>query len=271
MYDLGIRIPGLHPKDNCWTYPRPNMNAVPSKHWGLCRLCSTPGQLEHSHVISRLMFRPMSHLMGGTPIRCDPMGGTTRPGHLKEYMLCGKCEDQFCDYEHVAAPFFRDINDIQQRSPLKRVHKSSLDYHNIKLFFLSLLWRCAVSQDPITQNVRLGSRLQSLSNLLQSNTPGAENEFPIVLRVLDESREAKNAVLTVPIPMRRTMRRGYAMVGNGVEISWVTDSRGVSSESEPYILHRNGNWLIEMVPGSKCVPWVEAVTSAHDQDRRTAK
>ena len=251
--------------------PKFNMNIPPSKHWGRCRLCSTQGQLEHSHVISRLMFRPMSHLKGGTPIRFDPVGGTTRPGHLKEYMLCEKCEDQFGRYENVAAPFLTDLNEIQQNSSVKRICKASLDYHNIKLFFLSLLWRCAVSQDPIAKGISLGVRLQSLSNLLQSNRPGSEKEFPIVLRVLDESSEAKNAVLIVPIQMRNNMRRGYAMVGNGVEISWVTDSRGVSQQSQPFILHQNGSWVIEVVPGSRCFPWVQAVRNAHDQDRRTAK
>ena len=243
----------------------------PNGTLGHCRLCHALGQLEHSHVISRLMFRPMSRQVPGTPIRFDPVGGTVKPGHLKEYMLCPICEDQFCSYEHIVGRFLARLNQLQQQPHTQHIRQSSLDYHNIKLFFLSLLWRCAVSHDPITHLVRLGTRLPTLTALLQAGDPGPENEFAIVLRVLDESQEAKNAVLTVPVPMRCAMRRGYAMVGNGVEILWITDKRGVSQEYVPYILHRDGSWLIEVLAGTCSVPWVQAVRNAHEQDRRTAR
>ena len=235
-----------------------------------CRLCHTLGELMHSHVISRLMFRRMSQLASETPHRFDPIGGTDQPGHLKEYMLCQKCEKQFGSYEQIAGPFLAKLNGFRQQAHTQSIHQSSLDYRNIKLFFLSVIWRCAVCHDPITEKIDLGSRLHSLTALLQAGDPGAENEFPIILRLLAESQEAKNAVLTVPVPMRGTTRRGYAMVGNGVEISWITDKRGASHECVPLILHQDGSWLIKVVSGSDSPPWVQAVKSAYEQDRRMA-
>ena len=233
-----------------------------------CRLCQVPSRLLHSHVIPRLMYRPMGRLAPGTPIRFDPLEGKSRPGHLKEYMLCSRCEDQFSAHERVAARFLADLNQVQSPAHERKIRRSSLDYASLKLFFLSVLWRCAVARDPITQMVELGPRLSRLTALLQTDDPGKQEEFAIFLRLLDESPMARNAVLTVPVPMRDSSRRGYAVVGYGVEVSWVSDRRGVSHKSAPWILKEDGTWLIEVISGSRSFPWRQAVTKAHEQDRR---
>ena len=234
-----------------------------------CRLCQVPSRLLHSHVIPRLMYRPMGRLAPGTPIRVDSSEGKSRPGHLKEYMLCSGCEKQFSAHEHVAARFLADLNRLQLQAYEHRIRRSSLDYPSLKLFFLSVLWRCAIARDPITRMVDLGPRLHKLTALLQANEPGKQEDFAIFLRLLNESSMARNAVLTVPVPMRDTSRRGYAMVGNGVEISWVTDQRGVAFKSAPWMLKEDGTWLVEVISGSRSFPWRQAVTRSHEQDRRT--
>ena len=132
---------------------------------GRCRLCHALTELRHSHVISRLMFRPMSQLAGEMPRRFG-LFGTYRPGHLKEYMLCQRCENQFSNYERITGRFLADLNDLQQQTGARPIRRSSLDYHNIRLFFLSLLWRCAVCHERITREVDLGSRLHCLTALL---------------------------------------------------------------------------------------------------------
>lgn len=234
-----------------------------------CRLCRVPSRLLHSHVIPRLMYRPMGRLAPGTPIRFDQSEGKSRPGHLKEYMLCSRCEEQFSAHEHVAACFLSDLNQVQLPARKSTIRRTSLDYRSLKLFFLSVLWRCAVAHDPITRMVDLGPRLPKLTGLIRANDPGRQEEFAIFLRLLDESPMARNAVLTVPVPMRDVSRRGYAMAGNGVEISWVSDRRGVTRKSAPWILKEDGTWLIEVISGSRSFPWYQAVTKAHEQDRRT--
>ena len=100
-------------------------------------------------------------------------------------MLCQHCEGQFASYEQVASHFLDDLNRIQEHTGTQRIRHSSLDYRNIKLFFLSLLWRCAVCEDRITKCVALGPHLRPLTTLLERGDPGAENEFPMILRVLE--------------------------------------------------------------------------------------
>ena len=159
-------------------------------------------------------------------------------------MLCSRCENQFCGHERVAERFLTDINQIQLQAHERSIRRSSLDYPSLKLFFLSVLWRCAVARDPMTRMVNLGPRLSKMTALLQANDPGRQEEFAIFLRLLDESPMARNAVLTVPVPMRDVSRRGYAMVGNGVEVSWVTDQQGCPTRAPPgYSKRTERGWL----------------------------
>ena len=238
--------------------------------FGECRLCRIPAQLRHSHVIPRLMFLPMARLAPGPPMRVASSEGRSRLGQLKEYMLCPQCEEQFNVHERIAARFLADLNQYQLRAHERKIRRSNLDYASLKLFFLSVLWRCAVARDPMTSQVDLGPRLPRLTALVRASDPGRQEEFAVLLRLLDESPMARNAVLTVPVPMRERSHRGYAMVGNGVEISWVADQRGVPRGSAPWILHEDGTRLFEVISGSRSFPWRQSVTRSHEHDRRRA-
>ena len=110
-----------------------------------------------------------------------------------------------------------------------------------------------------------------MTSLLMREDPGAENEFPIVLRFVVESKEARNAVLTVPEHVRRNGRCGYQMYGRGVEVTWIVDKRGGSQEDVPHILHSDGTWLVEPVRGADCPVWARAVANAHEQDRPASR
>ena len=69
---------------------------------GGCRLCGVGAQLQHSHVIPKLMFRSMQRFAPGVmPHRTGGGECRPRPGHIKEHMLCSECEGEFSRYERV--------------------------------------------------------------------------------------------------------------------------------------------------------------------------
>lgn len=239
----------------------------------ICRLCRTVSELRHSHVIPRFMYRRMSGLSGETPQRFSSQRATDRPGHLKEYMLCEACEREFSDYERLASQFVARLCKMPDAISMEPIRQTTLDYTRLKLFFLSVLWRCAVCTDSIVHRVELGPHLCALTTLLLRRDPGAENEIPILLRLLAQSTEVKHAVLTVPERTRLNGRSGYQMYGIGLEISWVLDKRGASREDVPYILKSDGTWRIKMVSAADCGVWQRACSNAikREHDRSSAR
>ena len=237
---------------------------------GGCRLCGVQAQLQHSHVIPKLMFRSMQRFAPGVmPHRTGGGESRPRPGHIKEHMLCSECEGEFSRYERVGGQFLACFNRYRPRPLEEMVQWEELDYANLKLFFLSMLWRCAVTQSPMTPKVDLASRLGRLTELLRGGEPGGEEEYPVLLRFLQAHPIDRNAVMTVPYPMRDRKRRGYSMVGYGVEISWITDRQGVDPRHAPWILKEDGTWLVEVSPGSRSPAWRQAITEADEKDRKT--
>ena len=235
-----------------------------------CRLCGLEAQLQHSHVIPKLMFRSMQRFAPGImPHRTGGGESRPRPGHIKEHMLCSGCEGQFSRYERVGGRFLVSFNRYQPRALDLVVQWEGLDYANLKLFLLSVLWRCAVTQSPMMRRVDLGSRLARLTELLRAGDPGGEEEFPVLLRFLEAHPIDRNAVMTVPYPMRDRRRRGFNMVGYGVEISWITDGQGVDTRHAPWILKEDGTWRVEVTPGSRSPLWRQAIVEADEADRKT--
>ena len=128
-------------------------------------------------------------------------------------MLCSGCEGKFSRYERVGGQFLACFNQYRPPPLEQIVQWEELDYANLKLFFLSMLWRCAVTRISMTPKVDLGSRLASLTELLRAGDSGGKEEYPVLLRFLEAHPIDRNAVMIVPYPMRDRKRRGYNMVG----------------------------------------------------------
>ena len=59
------------------------------------------------------------------------------------------------------------------------------DYHKLKLFFLSLLWRAHASEQPFFQRVNLGPHEADVVAKIKSANPGTPDEFSVVLAKFD--------------------------------------------------------------------------------------
>src|SRR5258706_1443213 len=114
----------------------------------LCKLCGEQGGLVEAHIIPRSFYEPLKD--GSGPLTM----GSNRPrfypkrssmGAYDKELVCGKCEALFSPWD-----------DYAQRLLLRACEESSLfeangqpiayvyptfDYHRLKLFFVSLLWR----------------------------------------------------------------------------------------------------------------------------------
>ena len=187
---------------------------------------------------------------------------------MKERVPCPRCEGQFSRYERLGARFLAEFNRYEPSALDRVVQWQDLDYANLKLFFLSMLWRFAVAKSPITRLVDLGSRLAGLTELLRADDPGGEEEYPVLLRFLEAHPIDRNAVITMPYPIRDRERRGFDMVGYGVEISWITDGQGVDARHAPWILKEDGTWLVEVTPGSRSPLWRQAIAEIDEADRK---
>lgn len=138
---------------------------------GKCALCHEEKELRDSHISSAFLWRRSG--ITGDKKRYSIIS-TTNPDldehHLqdgiKEYLLCHECEQRFSRYETYAARvLFHAKGPIKVRPVEHHVWKN-LDYTNLKLFQMSILWRMCVSSHPFYSHVNLGKHAEILRKML---------------------------------------------------------------------------------------------------------
>ena len=148
-----------------------------------CRLCQQVATLRRSHVIPEFLYKPyydgkhrfQAFRFGSNP---DPAVDLEQKGY-REHLLCGACETRLSRYETYAAKAYFQ----RQRFELGfGFEYRGLDYHNMKLFQLSLLWRVAVSSIPFCTRVSIDSSdTERIRQMLLRDQPGESVAYPCLV------------------------------------------------------------------------------------------
>jgi len=81
------------------------------------------------------------------------------------------------------------------------------DYAKLKLFFLAVLWRAAVSSHPFFAKVKLGAHEDRIRKALLSSDPGDSDFYPVCLAIFHDRREGPG--MMDPFPERYDGIRYY--------------------------------------------------------------
>jgi len=184
---------------------------------GSCKLCNKVEILKESHVIPDFYIHGLEHkLPTGSKGELQPFsivlsadpemeGGAMQRGYwekilgIKEYLLCGACEQKFQRNES----YVRDLLYGNAPPPLKKLSIGSslnlgiaqpdfdgflgakkviVDYKKLKLFQLSLLWRAGIAKGSFFKNVDLGEfHSARLRELLHAENPGLDTDYACVM------------------------------------------------------------------------------------------
>ncbi len=167
-----------------------------------CKFCNQNKDLVKSHVIPRFFFKP---LMDGEVPRSHNLKGNPKnsrripAGIWDDSILCQDCERLFSPYDNYAKEFFFD--EFEKFSKQKEGEKggvievSQYDYKNLKLFCLSLLWRCSVSKKMEFEMVNVGKKYEAqLKKMILNDDPGIFSDFPIMFTIYKEEFNEKSLI-----------------------------------------------------------------------------
>ncbi len=165
---------------------------------------------------------------------------------LRERLLCASCEQQFSRYESYANRVFYG-NEAQH---VTRVPKGlliqNLRYTELKLFFLSLLWRFSVTKIDQYRGADLGPYTEPLRQLLVSEDPGDYLEFPclVVAMMLDGKHIAD--MIVRPAYTRLEKQRVWSCVVGGFLFSFFVGKSAPLSGLHGGFLQRNGTLFLQV-------------------------
>src|SRR5581483_5768289 len=103
---------------------------------------------------------------------------------LRERLLCGECEHRLSVYENYARHVFFGNEARRPHRTRTGFLFTELKYKPLKLFFMTLLWRLAVTSIRQLKSATLGPHLEHLRLLILADDPGDYLTFPAVVVAL---------------------------------------------------------------------------------------
>jgi hypothetical protein len=161
---------------------------------GVCKRCGRQAELVRSHVIPRAFFELPPQGTPGGPLRLIGNAAGTYPRRapigVYDFILCDECERFFSDVDDYAADRLLhsqgNFSALRHEGKLVAYEVHDVNYSLLKRFFMSVLWRAAVSSHVFFQKVSLGPYRARLLEMLNARDPGGPDEYAVVLAIFDD-------------------------------------------------------------------------------------
>lgn len=188
---------------------------------GPCRLCDQEADLCRSHIIPEFLYKPFDKSQGST--RISP-GSEHRPQFVQtgswQRMLCASCESRLSRYERYFRTVWYGPKALRPKIPPAEVAWIfGLDYHSIRMFMLSVLWRVSASCLPEHRSVCLGAHEELVRQILLRDTPIPEWKYPVMGSFLvSDEIEILDGLIISPVSYRVFGQRCFVLTFGGC--SW---------------------------------------------------
>ncbi len=187
------------------------------KSEGTCALCGTEGKLCNSHILPELFYKKCFDGKGrmlsvyGSAVGSPSImqSGVNMP------LLCAECEVAMSKYETVVAGLMRRVATHHTLS-YDIIELEGYPSESVRLFALSVLWKCAVSGKPEYKKVQLGSHQEKIRQILIEGQLGPPREYALILTKHSGSNVVENSVVP-PVPCRFNGMFAYHMSAWGIE------------------------------------------------------
>lgn len=162
----------------------------------VCQLCAQDKKLIEAHILPRSFYEPLKECGQVPQIITDKAGiypKRSPTGVYDKEILCDGCERVFSPWDDYGRRFLmRKISDdayIRDRDEKIAYNMVQCDYHKLKLFFLSILWRAGVSKQPMFNRVQLGPYTERLRACILAADPGGVEDYAVALSRFDAPAE----------------------------------------------------------------------------------
>lgn len=162
-----------------------------------CKLCGENRQLIKAHIIPRQLYKPIRQASIEAPPRDQaPWIFTTRIGQgstqvqngiQDSSILCHECDNKLLGpWDAYGQKFLKNLT-----CPVKTIVDSTdkytlcevedFDYKQLKLFFMSVLFRAHITSNEFFSQVNLGQWMKKLKKMILDQNPGDQNDFSVIL------------------------------------------------------------------------------------------
>lgn len=156
----------------------------------VCKLCDQNRALVRAHIIPDAFNRALRGAGDAPPVMLSTSPEhhpKRRPGgHYDENLVCDACEQRFGPWDAYGTDFFlnRLLTEGQpwiENGEVLAYQFENVDYTQLKLFAISLLWRASATTNEFFRRVKIGPYEEAARQMILNETAGAAEEFATMI------------------------------------------------------------------------------------------
>ena len=212
----------------------------------ICALCREEKKLQKSHILPELLYdRLYDGLHSFQVLSTNPKANRPRRRQgIYERLLCSFCDQhRLGRLDNYAANLLKGGIEIEVTDLTDRLIVGNLNYKTLKLWQMSLLWRCGVSSRAEFRATRLGPHAEKLRRFLVNEDPGQPHEYGCTI-VLPSSHAVMEQVIMPPEPVTIQGQRCYRAWFGALWWVFVVSSHSASFPFQEGFLQESGVFSI---------------------------
>jgi len=161
----------------------------------ICKLCGENKKLIKSHIIPEGFFRPLrsGDMVPEIHSNINDVFPKRSPiGIYDKTILCEKCDKYLGVWDGYAQKLLiQDFSEelAVQKGNTKTAYKiDKYDYKQLKLFFLSVLWRASISSQTFYSKIEIGPHEDIIKEMINHEDPGEPFDYAVSLAKFSDPR-----------------------------------------------------------------------------------
>jgi len=153
-----------------------------------CKLCGKEKRLIRAHIIPAGFFRRQRQGKGPLRLVTSRAGEYNRRAPIGVYdmtIVCKECENTWREWDDYAQKLLAEepLNgQVKYHDGQKIAYiVNDFDYNQLKLFFISIIWRASVSSQSFFSRVSLDLFEKIAKDFIANNKPGNNEDFSVIL------------------------------------------------------------------------------------------
>lgn len=183
-----------------------------------CRLCKRDRHLKNSHIIPEFLYSSLydeKHRFHRVSIKENEKNKLIQKG-VREYLLCGDCEQKLSKYETYASKVFKGGVELGFSHEGNLIHLDGIDYVKFKLFALSILWRASISSLDVFEHINLGPHEENIRGMILGEEAGRESEYPFLMSPITHEGALQSDLIIQPTKTRLDGHIAYRFTFRGM-------------------------------------------------------
>jgi hypothetical protein len=211
-----------------------------------CALCQKNAELRNSHIIPELVYKPMyddkHRFMQINPKQSHV---SHHQKGFRQRLLCQQCETYLSKSENYVRRFLYGGTGyyVRQHGPISFL--TGLNYHQIRIFFLSVLWRMSVCTLKVFNSVSLGPHQERIRRMLLADDPGEPDQYGFFAVVPIIDGKFFTDWILEPDWIRYENRRLYRAVIGGILYMFTASNQPLVPPHPCLFIQKNGDWILQ--------------------------